>query len=461
MSYKFSAIAVGLLFLGAPVVLPPPTGLSDMAWLACGLALTMALWWVTEALPLATTALLPLAAAPLLGIANLGDVAASFAHPLIILFLGGFLLAKAIEKSALHGRLAYTLLSVAGRRPDRILAAIMMTTAFLSLWISNTASAMVVAPIAAAIAASQTDRPRFATALMLGVAFAATIGGMGSLIGTPPNAIFAAHVGETYGITVGFAKWAAIGVPAAFVLLVCAWLVLARLTPGLEGGDLSKDFGQKRDAMSIAERRVAIVAALTALAWISRPLLEWLLPALSVTDAGIAILAALTLFVLSDGKGERLLDWKTAATLRWDVLILFGGGLALARILDQTGLALWIGGRVLMIEHLPELVLLLTIAALIVYLGELASNTAMAAIFLPIAGAVATSLNVDPLMFMLPVALSASVGFMLPVATPPNAIVFANPSVSRIDMLRAGAPLDVIGILVCVGISYTLGSVFF
>lgn len=459
--FKHLAIAAGLLFLAAPILLPPPGGLPEMAWLACGLALTMALWWLTEAIPLAATALVPLAVAPLLGIADIGEVAGSFSHPLILLFLGGFLLAKAIERSGLHRRLAFVLLGIAGKSPVRILAAIMVTTGFLSLWISNTASAMVVAPIAAAIAGSQTDRPRFAAALMLGVAFAATIGGMGSLIGTPPNALFAAHVSATYGITVGFAEWAAIGVPAALILLAIAWFVLARLTPGLETGELSRSFGHRQDAVSVAERRVAIVAGLTALAWICRPLLDWAFPALTLTDAGIAMLAALTLFTVSDGEGKRLLDWETAATLRWDVLILFGGGLALAGILDQTGLAAWIGGRVQTIEYLPRLLLLLLFAALIVYIGELASNTAMAAIFLPIAGAAAASLNVDPVIFMLPVALSASIGFMLPVATPPNAIVFGNPSVTRVDMLRAGAPLDAVGILVCVGISYTLGPIFF
>lgn len=459
--FRYLAIAAGSLILAAPVFLPAPEGLPELAWLACGLALTMALWWLTEAIPLAATALLPLAVAPLLGIADLGDVAGSFSHPLIILFLGGFLLAKAIERSGLHRRLAVVMLAIAGKSPGRILAAIMLTTGFLSLWISNTASAMVVAPIAAAIAASQADRPRFAAALMLGVAFAATIGGMGSLIGTPPNAIFAAHVSATYGKTVGFAEWAAVGVPAALILLALAWFVLARLTPGLESGDLSRSFGYRQATVSIAERRVAVVAGLTALAWIARPLLDWAFPALTLTDAGIAMLAALALFTVSDGKGKRLLDWETAATLRWDVLILFGGGLALAGILDQTGLAAWIGERVETIEQLPVFLLLLILAALIVYIGELASNTAMAAIFLPIAGAAAASLDVDPVTFMLPVALSASIGFMLPVATPPNAIVFSNPSVTRVNMLRAGAPLDAIGILVCVGISYTVGSVFF
>ncbi|WP_373050938.1 SLC13 family permease [Thalassovita aquimarina] len=461
MSLKSSAIALGLLLLILPVVMPVPTGMPAAAWLAAGLALTMAAWWLSEALPLAATALLPLAVAPLLGISGIAEVASHYSHPLIILFLGGFLLARAIERCGLHRRLAATLLGAAGKRPTHILAAVMATTAFLSLWISNTASTMVIAPIAAAIAASQPDRPQFGTALMLGVAFAATIGGMGSLIGTPPNAIFAAHVSTAYGIEIGFAQWAAIGIPVALVLLGITWLVLSRLSPGLRADELNLSFGNQAAPMSVAERRVAVIAALTALAWITRPLLDWLFPALMLSDAGIAMLAAMALFITPDGDNGRLLDWDTAAGLRWDVLILFGGGLALAGILDQTGLAGWIGGKIETLDHLPEILLLLVIAALIVYIGELASNTAMAAIFLPIAGAAAATLQVDPVIFMLPVALSASIGFMLPVATPPNAIVFSNPSVTRGDMLRAGALLDVIGIGIAVAAGALLAPVFF
>ncbi|MDJ0630723.1 MAG: DASS family sodium-coupled anion symporter [Rhodobacter sp.] len=454
-----SLAALSLLF--APIVLPAPTGLSDEAWRALGLAAAMALWWLTEALPLAATALLPLAAAPIFGIGTLEDVARSYSNPLIILFLGGFLIAKAIERSGLHRRLAGTLLGLAGTSPRRVLGAVMLTTAFLSLWISNTASAMVVAPIAAAIAGSQDDRPAFGTALMLGVAFAATIGGMGSLIGTPPNAIFAAHVSTTYGVTVGFAQWAAVGVPVALMLLLLAWCVLAWLTPRVSSRPLTTSFGGQDGIMHTAERRVAIIAGLTALGWLSRPLIEWLYPAATLSDAGIAMIAALALFLCPDGDGDRLLDWETAASLRWDVLILFGGGLALADILQHSGLADWIGGSVREISNLPELLVLLIIAALIVYVGELASNTAMAAIFLPIAGALAITLNTDPVGFMLPIALAASVGFMLPVATPPNAIVFANKAVTRRDMLRAGAPLDVIALVIAVGGSAILGPVFF
>ncbi|MEW9920221.1 DASS family sodium-coupled anion symporter [Marimonas sp. MJW-29] len=449
------------MLLLLPVVLPAPERLSGSAWLAAGLAAAMALWWVTEALPLAATALLPLAYAPLVGIAQIEEVAGAYGDPLIVLFLGGFLIARAIERSGLHRRLSAALLAIAGTSPRRCLGAIMLGTAFLSLWISNTASAMVMAPIAAALAASQETHSRFPTALMLGVAFSATIGGMGSLIGTPPNAIFAAYVSSTYGITVGFAQWAAVGVPVALVLLALTWVVLGFVSPGTGTAPLRPPERQEASAMGVAERRVAWVAGMTALAWLSRPLLEWFWPVDGLSDAGIAMVAALVLFVLPDGKGGRLLDWDTAATLRWDVLILFGGGLALAGLLQQTGLADRIGAAVVGYAYLPELLLLLTIAAVIVYVGELASNTAMAAIFLPITGAVATGIGADPVAFMLPVALAASIGFMLPVATPPNAIVFSDPAVTRADMLRAGAPLDIIALFVTVVIGSILGPVVF
>lgn len=461
MTHRRIALAAGLIILSAVVALPSPAGMSREAWLALGLALTMALWWLTEALPLAGTALLPLAFAPLFGVMDLPGVAAHYSHPLIILFLGGFLLAKAIEKSGLHRFLAFTLLGFAGTSPRRVVAATMATTAFLSLWISNTAAAMVIAPVAGAIALSHRDRPDFGTALMLGVAFAATIGGMGSLIGTPPNAVFAAYVETTYDLRIGFARWAMIGLPAAAILLILSWLLLTALSPGVTSAPLAAPFRQKAARLTRAQTRVTIIAGLTALGWISRPALEQIFPALSLSDAGIAMIAAVTLFALPSGNGDRLLDWGTAAGVRWDVLILFGGGLALAGILERSGLATWIGANMVPLQTLPVFLLILAIAAVIVFIGELASNTAMAAIFLPIANAAALTLGADPIAFMLPVALAASVGFMLPVATPPNAIVFGHEAVSRLDMLRAGAPLDLVGILVTVGVSLLIGPLVF
>jgi sodium-dependent dicarboxylate transporter 2/3/5 len=450
-----AALVAGIACAAAPWVLPPPEGLDPLAWRAAGLGLMMALWWVAEVIPLAATALVPLAVFPLAGLAPLDEVARSYAHPLVILFLGGFLLARAVERWGLHLALAHRILALTGGGPARTVGGLMLATAFLSLWISNTASTMIMAPIGAAAARAATGDDRVAAATLLGIAYAATIGGMGSLIGTPPNALFAAYMQEAHGIVLGFVEWAMVGLPVVAILLPLTWLLLTRVVFPLPSGALEAGPPEAARA-GTAARRVAVVAGLTALAWVLRPLLERLAPGTGITDAGIAMAGALALFLLPSGERGRLLDWETAKGLRWDVLILFGGGLALARVIDRTGLADWLAGQAAALEGLAVPLLLLGFAAMIVLVGELASNTAMAAIFLPIAGATALGLGVDPLAFTLPVALAASVGFMLPVATPPNAIVFAYPAVTRARMLRAGAALDVIGTVVAVGVAWLL-----
>jgi len=279
---------------------------------------------------------------------------------------------------------------------------------------------------------------------------------MGSLIGTPPNALFAAYVGQTYGRDIGFAQWAAVGLPVAGFLLGLAWIVLVRLTPGVRHLGSTGAGVKSPGAWTRAERRVAMVAGLTALAWISRPFTQRLLPELAVNDAMIAMAGGAALFLLPSGVNGRLLDLSALKGLRWDILVLFGGGLALAGLIDRSGLAGWIGANVVLAAALPVWLLILALAAAIVYVGELASNTAMAAVFLPVAGAAAASVGVEPIGFLWPIALAASVGFMLPVATPPNAIVMDNPAVTRIAMLRAGALLDVVGIAVAVAASLLL-----
>ena len=448
-------------FLGAAlfVLTDPPDGFPAPAWTTAGVALLMAAWWVTEALPLAATALVPVAVLPLLGVLPLERIAPPYANPLIFLFLGGFLIARAMEQSGLHRRVAITIISWAGRRPQAIIGAFMAATAFLSLWISNTAATMVMAPIAGSIAATRDDdADGFAPALMLGTAFAATIGGMGSVIGTPPNAIFAAYMRKVHGVEIGFAEWMAIGLPVVLVLLPVTWFMLTRVSFRIDGASLAA-LPELPGPMTPRERRVALIASMAALGWIFRPLLAQFLPWIGFSDAGIAMLAALALFSVPAGGGRResLLSWEQAAGLRWDVLILVGGGLALAAAISETGLADWIGESARVFASLPPFVLIAIVALVIVYLGELASNTAMAAIFLPVAGAAAIGLGYDPVAFALPVALAASVGFMLPVATPPNAIVFSYDAVTSQRMLRAGAPLDLIGVAIAVLAGVVLG----
>jgi sodium-dependent dicarboxylate transporter 2/3/5 len=422
----------------------------------------MAVLWVTEVIPLAATALLPLVLFPAMGIASIAELSSSYANPVIFLFLGGFLIARAIENWNLHRRLAFSILARTKGDPKRIILSIMAVTAFLSLWISNTAATMVAAPIAASVAALREENDGFAPALMLGVAYAATIGGMGSLIGTPPNALFAAYMEETYGVVIGFAEWMLVGLPVVFILLPTTWLFLTRFSFKIQAGHVILDLKHPAP-MSPGETKVAIVAALTAAGWVLRPAISGMFPDLALSDAGIAMTGALALFMIPDaeGQGGRLMDWKSARKLRWDVLILFGGGLSLAAAIDSTGLAAWIGESAQGMAGWPPVWVLLALALIIVYLGELASNTAMAAIFLPVAGAAAVGMGADPLVFALPVAMAASIGFMLPVATPPNAIVFANAAVTRSNMLRAGAPLDLVGITVALAIGIFLGPLAF
>ncbi|MFM1816436.1 MAG: hypothetical protein RLZ98_3131 [Pseudomonadota bacterium] len=470
-------IAAAVLAMFAPA----PEGLSTTGWRAGVLAILMASLWMTETLPLAATALIPLVMFPLAGVAEMEAVAQSYAHPLIFLFLGGFILAAGMKKWQLHNYAALIALRWSGSRPDLQILAIMSAAAFLSLWISNTATAMVMMPIGLSmIAAAEEGLPaneggdaeshdipdstpnssQFGSALMLGIAFAATIGGMGSLIGTPPNAFFAAFVQNNYGVTIGFAQWMLVGIPLVLVLIPMTWLMLTRVSFTMPASIHSAaGADRKLPALSRDQKVVAIVLCATALSWVTRPLIadRFAMPGLS--DSGIAMAGALALFLLpARGEGRQaLLDWDDVKTIRWDVLILFGGGLALADGIRVSGLAEWIGAAISQFRGMPLPLLVLITMTVVVYLGELASNTAMAAVFLPVAAAGAAGLGVAPLELLLPVALAASLGFMLPVATPPNAIVYGSGAVTARQMLRAGALLDVISILVVFAIALTLG----
>ncbi len=459
---------IGLLAgpAAAAIVLasPAPDGLSQQGWWTAAVGIWMALWWMTEALPLAVTALLPVILFPLLGLRSLEATTPSYAHPLIFLFLGGFLLARALHVWGLDKRLALRTLAVVGSSPRRMIAGLMAVTAFLSMWVSNTATTMVMLPIGLSVVASLPDHQDqeektaagLAPALLLGIAYAATIGGMGTIIGTPPNALFAAFMAEAYGIEIGFFRWMWIGVPTVLVLLPIAWFVLTHVAFRIDRADSPQAagaIGEKLAAlgpMTRAEREVAWVMLAVAAGWVFRPLIETLLPGLALSDAGIAMIGALLLFLtpVELKSGRFLLSWKEAAKIRWDVLILFGGGLALAEAIGDSDLADWIGARLIGLQALPVFLLLLAVGALMVFLGELASNTAMAAVFLPVAGATALAMGEPAVMLTLPVALFATLGFILPVATPPNAIIFGSGAVKMGHMLRAGPILDLVGILV-------------
>ena len=459
--HRLIGIFTGPLTAAVILMSPAPDGLSQQGWWTAAVGIWMAIWWMTEALPLAVTALLPVVLFPILGVRSVETTTPSYAHPLIFLFLGGFLLARAMNVWGLDKRLALNVLHIAGSSPRRVIAAFMAVTAFLSMWVSNTATAMVMLPIGLSIATTfQGNQEKHAEnimpALLLGIAYAATIGGMGTLIGTPPNALFAAFMAESYGIEIGFFRWMMIGVPLVLVLLPITWLVLTHLAfrvdrrPSRQTAEVIREKLDALTLMSPAEYLVAGLMLVVALCWIFRPILTMALPWLQLSDAGIAMTGALLLFLLPVDlkRGRFLLSWKEAAGIRWDVLILFGGGLALATAMAESDLSDWIGVQLTELQALPLFLLLLSVGVLVVFVGELASNTAMAAVFLPVAGATALSMGEPALLLTLPVALFATLGFMLPVATPPNAIIFGSGALEMRHMLRAGVILDIAGIII-------------
>lgn len=425
------------------------------------IAVLMGGWWLAEALPLAATALLPLAAFPLFGIASPAQAAAPYAHKLIFLFLGGFLIAAAMERWELHRRIALEALARVGSSPPKIVAAFMGVTAFLSLWVSNTATALMMLSIATSVlAVSEKKRENFGVCLVLGIAYAASIGGMGSLIGTPPNAILAAFVEQGGGNPISFSGWLGVGLPIAVVLLPICWCMLTKMVFPLDPKPLSGGAAhierERRELgpMRSAERRVLVVFCLVAAAWCLRPWLHQAWPEYfgGLDDTVIAILGALVLFAIPSGvkSGGAVLDWKSAERIPWGVLLLFGGGLSLAAAITSTGVADLIGAQFTGLRGMHPTVLVTLVTWMIVFLTEITSNTATTAAFLPIFSAVADGVGIAPMVLLLPTTLAASCAFMMPVATPPNAIVFASGLVTMRQMFRAGFWLNLISIVVIV-----------
>lgn len=429
--------------------------MSPTAWRTAAVAAWMALWWVTEAVPIPATALLPLLLLPAFGILSVPATTAPFANPVIFLFLGGFLLAAAFEASGLHRRLALAMIARSGTRPDRIIAAFMGTAGFLSLWVSNTATVLMLYPLALSIshqvrsAEPDAEHHDFDVPLLLSVAYAATIGGLGTLIGTPPNALLAAYVLESHGIVIPFARWMVVGVPIVVVALPIAWVLLTRVLYRVSSVELPLGAGVIAAAraalgpMSRAEKVVAIVGVATAVAWMTQPLLAHVAPGLS--DSTIAIAGGLALLVIPlDRSGTRALTWQLAEKIPWGVLILFGGGLSLAAAIQDSGLAAWIGTTVGALRDQPPLLLIVVVTTVVIFVTELTSNTATAATFLPIVGSVAVGAGMDPLLLTAPAALAATCAFMLPVGTPPNAIVFGSGRLTIPQMARAGFLLNLV-----------------
>jgi len=457
-------LAAGPLALAVALALPPPASMPEPAWRIAGLAVWMALWWLTGVVPLEATGLLPLVAVPVLGLGDLDSVAVSYADPVIFLFLGGFLIAAALERWDLHRRFATLTLRVVGASPRRLVLAFLVATGFISMWISNTAAAVMMFPIAVA-AATRTgatpgaERDPYTVAVMLAVAYGASIGGVATLIGTPPNAIFVANARELVGLEVSFADWLPIGLALAVPLTGICWLILVTVfkvparAPGVPG---PADEPAGTRPLEPGDRFVVAVFLLAALAWVMRtpkqlgavrvPGLTDLVPGLS--DPAIGLAAALLLFAVPVPRSRfRVgLDWRTASGVPWGILLLFGGGLALAAAFASSGLSDWIGQRLRGLHGLPLPLVIAATAALFALLTELTSNTATAALAMPLMAGVAGGLGLPPAPIMLAAALACSMAFMLPVATPPNAIVFGKGGMRVSDMMRAGVLLDAIAI---------------
>jgi len=462
---------VGVLagsILGFGVIMSPsPEAFSPEAWKVLGVALLMATWWLSEALPVSVTALMPLVLFPALGVFDFKSTAAPYAHPLIFLFMGGFIIAKAVEIWGLHRRIALLIVRAFGTRPDYLIAGFMLSTATLSMWVSNTATTVMMLPIALSIIGvfNEKENPNTArnttTALLLGIAYSASIGGVGTLVGSPPNALLAAFAEERLGIEIGFAQWMIIGLPVVIIMLPLAWLLLTRVTypvarRPIPGADeiISAEI-RKLGVMSIEEKRVFAVFIVTALTWVFRPLITTALPSIGLTDSGIALIGAVSFFIIPSGKkdGSRLLTWARAVSLPWGVLLLFGGGLSLAAAISKSGLADIIGSSLSNLEGFPALTLISAVTILIVFLTEITSNTATTAVFLPIVTTVALSMGIAPVEVIIPVTLAASCAFMMPVATPPNAIVFASDRLTVAQMAKAGAILNLTAIVVIILLS--------
>ena len=469
---KRIGLVLGLFLFFYCLLSPQPTNMSKEAWITAGVGLLMVVWWVTEVVPIPITSLLPVILFPLIGISTVREAVAPYANPVIFLLLGGFIIATALQRWQLHKRLALTILHLVGSQPLAIVGGFMIASALLSMWISNTATTIMMLPIAMSLAQvmlegqSEEIASKFTICLMLGIAYAASIGGLGTLIGTPPNAMVAGYMLETYGINIGFIQWMSFGLPIVFILIPLSWFLLTRLVftfdiehdetaAGIVDNEL-KSLGP----MTTPEKRTAIAFVFIALAWVTRPLLQQIPSLTALNDTIIAIAGAVLLFLIPAGdkqhKSARLLDWSAAVGIPWGVLLIFGGGLSLAAMVSSSGLAVWLGAVLSVLTSFHVFILILSIVAMVVFLTELISNTATTATLLPILGGIATMAFIDPLLLIGPMALAASCAFMLPVATAPNAIVFGSGKVSISQMVKAGFSLNLVVIMLIPPMAYLL-----
>ena len=462
-SKKIGLFLGPLLFILVRLFLNPD-GLSHEANAVLASTLWIAIWWITEAIPIAVTSLLPIILFPLSGALPLAETSSSFGHRYVFLYMGGFILALAIEKWNLHKRIALNIIQLIGTDVKKIILGFMLATAFLSMWISNTATAVMMLPIGIAIikqmkdlkSISDQENLMFGKALMLSIAFSASIGGIATLIGTPPNLVFAGIIQELYGIEISFLKWIIFGLPISIILLTISWIYLTRVA--FKFSQINFDEGMveiKKQLTELGEIRyeekiVLVVFVITGVAWISRTFfLNLFLP--SLDDSMIALMSGISLFLLSTGKknnDEKIMHWEDAVKLPWGILLLFGGGLAIAAGFQSSGLASWIAENLTQLSGFSLFIILLVVITAVNFLTEITSNLATTAMLLPILAPTALILGVHPYILMVGATLAASCAFMLPVATPPNAVVFGSNYLKISDMVRVGVLMNIISIII-------------
>jgi len=446
---------LGVVLFFIVIALPLPDSMSQAALYVAAVAVLMATWWITEAIPIPITALLPIALFPLLDVMAVKQVTSAYANHMIFLFLGGFILALCIEKWNLHKRIALYTIYLVGSSRKRLLLGFMLATAFLSMWISNTAATLIMIPVAIAVVkkSSQADGSTFGMILMLGVAYSASIGGVTTLIGTPPNAILAGVLEQQLNITISFFDWLIFALPLSAIFLLIVWAYLSFIgrdkNPSNENLDknIIIDELKKLGEITSEEKKVLFVFILVAIAWISRGLLD-LEIFKQIKDSTIAIIGAILLFIIpAKNNSTRLMDWDTTKKLPWDILLLFGGGFALASGFSQTGLTSWLGNQLAFLEGANIILIVLAVSLLVIFLTEITSNTATASLLIPVMVAISEAMNLPPMLLMATVAIAASCAFMLPVATPPNAIVYSSRYVTIQQMAKTGFVLNIVGSL--------------
>ena len=445
-----------------------PEELSNEGLSILASTLWVAIWWITEAVPIYVTALIPIILFPLSGGLELKQTTAAYGHKFVFLFVGGFILAIAIEKWKLHKRIALNIIGLVGTKKSNIILGFMIATAFLSMWISNTATAVMILPVGLAIISQLKDNPKtienenlvFGKTLMLAIAYSASIGGMATLIGTPPNLVLAGVIKTSYNVEINFLQWMSFGLPISIFLLFICWKYLTSVAYKFDNQNFDSGMNEINDQLkslgkiSYEEKSVMIIFIATALAWITQSfVIKKYVP--EIDDTIIAIIAAVTLFIIPNKKGDKkLLAWEDAVKLPWGILLLFGGGMALAKGFDSSGLAIWIGGQMSFFDTIPLLALLLFLVAMVNFLTEITSNLATTAMLLPVLVALAETIGVNPYYLLVGATVAASCAFMLPVATPPNAVVFGSKILKIDDMIKKGFWMNLISIFILTAAVY-------